>query len=298
MSRDSSAALHAGAGIHAGAGAPSAWLQRAARWLLYALLVVVFVGPFWAFLMTALSGITIAPGRLLLWPEQPTLENFRYAWFDAKVWRYLLNSAVVVVVGTALQLAVSALAAYALARKRFRGLALVSFLILSTMMLPEEVIAIPLFMVLGNLPLLNLSLQNTYLGMILPVVGWAFSIFMLTEFMRAIPMELEEAARVDGANDWQVFWLVILPLCKPALGTAAVFGFIMIWDQYLLPLLVTNREGLYTLPVALATVRADETMKPAVFIAISVIAMLPSILVYLGLQKAFNRGLLAGAVKG
>jgi len=129
-------------------------------------------------------------------------------------------------------------------------------------------------------------------------VGWAFSIFMLTEFMRAIPLELEEAARVDGANDWQVFWWVILPLCKPALGTAAVFGFIMIWDQYLLPLLVTNRDSLYTLPVALATVRADETMKPAVFIAVSVIAMLPSIVVYLGLQKAFNRGLLAGAVKG
>ena len=91
---------------------------------------------------------------------------------------------------------------------------------------------------------------------------------------------------------------MILPLCKPALGTAAVFGFIMIWDQYLLPLLVTNRENLYTLPVALATVRADETMRPAVFIAVSVIAMLPSIVVYLALQRAFNRGLLAGAVKG
>ena len=273
-------------------------MQKAARGLLYALLVLVFVGPFWAFLMTSFSGVTIAPGRLLLWPEQATLENFRYAWVDAKVWRYLLNSVVVVVVGTVLQVAVSALAAYALARKRFRGLALVSFLVLSTMMLPEEVIAIPLYMVLGNLPLLNLSLHNTHLGMILPVVGWAFSIFMLTEFMRAIPPELEEAARVDGANDWQVFWWVILPLCKPALGTAAVFGFIMIWDQYLLPLLVTNRETLYTLPVALATVRADETMKPAVFIAVSVVAMLPSILVYLGLQKAFNRGLLAGAVKG
>jgi multiple sugar transport system permease protein len=266
--------------------------------VLYAVLVVVFVGPFWAFLMTALSGVTIAPGRLLLWPEQATLANFEHAWFEAKAWRFLLNSVIVVVVGLALQLAVSALAAYALARKKFRGLAAVSFVVLCTMMLPEEVIAIPLFMVLGNLPLLHISLQNTHLGMILPLVGWAFSIFMLTEFMRAIPAELEEAARVDGAGDWQVFWWVILPLCKPALGTAAVFGFIMIWDQYLLPLLVTNRETLYTLPVALAAVRADETMKPAVFLAISVIAMLPSIVMYLLLQKAFNRGLLAGAVKG
>lgn len=271
------------------------WAPRA---LLYGLVLIVFAGPFWAFLMTALSGVTIAPGRLLWWPEQPTLENFRYAWVEAKVWRYLLNSLVVVLVGTVLQLSVSALAAYALARKRFRGLAAVSFLILSTMMLPDEVIAIPLFIVLGKLPLVGASLHDTHLGMILPVVGWGFSIFMLSEFMRAIPADLEEAARVDGASDWQIFWHVILPLCKPALGSAAVFGFIMIWDQYLLPLLVTNDESLYTLPVALATVRADETMKPAVFIAISVIAMLPSILVYLGLQKSFNRGLLAGAVKG
>jgi multiple sugar transport system permease protein len=289
------------AAIHTGQRPASPLEQLAltlARALLYAIVVVVFVGPFWGFLMTALSGSTIASGRLLWWPEQPTLENFRYAWVDVGVWRYMLNSAIVVVVGTVLQLAVSTLAAYALARKRFRGLVAVSFLVLCTMMLPEEVIAIPLFMVLGDLPLLRLSLHNTHLGMILPVVGWAFSIFMLTEFMRAIPTELEDAARVDGAGDWQVFWLVILPLCKPALGTAAVFGFIMIWDQYLLPLLVTNRETLYTLPVALATVRADETMKPAVFIAISVLAMLPSIVVYLLLQRAFNRGLLAGAVKG
>jgi multiple sugar transport system permease protein len=273
-------------------------VQRFAQILLYVLVVVVFVGPFWAFLMTSLSGVTIAPGRLLLWPEQPTWDNFRYAWVQTKVWRFLLNSLIVVTVGTVLQLTVSALAAYALARKRFRGLAVVSFIVLSTMMLPEEVIAIPLYLVLGKLPLLGVSLHDTHLGMILPVVGWAFSIFMLTEFMRAIPLELEEAARVDGAGDWQVFWLVILPLCKPALGSAAVFGFIMIWDQYLLPLLVTNRESLYTLPVALATVRSDETMRPAVFVAISVIAMVPSIVVYLLLQKSFNRGLLAGAVKG
>ena len=203
-------------------------LSWAPRALLYALILIVFAGPFWAFLMTALSGVTIAPGRLLWWPEQPTLENFRYAWVEAQVWRYLLNSVIVVLVGTVLQLSVSAFAAYALARKRFRGLAAVSFLILSTMMLPDEVIAIPLFIVLGKLPLIGASLHDTHLGMILPVVGWGFSIFMLSEFMRAIPADLEEAARVDGASDWQIFWHVILPLCRPALGSAAVFGFIMI----------------------------------------------------------------------
>ncbi len=271
---------------------------QAGRWLVYGLVLIVFVGPFWGLVMTAFNGPTVRPGTLLLWPSEPALDHFRFAFTQARVWRYLLNSCIVVAFGTLLQVLVSALAAYALARKRFTGAALVSLAILSTMMLPEEVIAIPLYLVLGDLPLLHVSLLNSYLGMIFPLVGWAFSIFVLTEFMRAIPVELEEAARIDGASELQVFFWIILPLVRPALATVTVFGFIMIWDQYLLPLIVTNREQLYTLPVVLSTLRSDETIRPNVFIAITLLAMLPSIAMYLGLQKAFNRGLLAGAVKG
>jgi len=271
---------------------------EAGRWLVYALVLLVFVGPFWGMVMTAFNGPTVRPGVLLLWPSDPTVEHFRFAFTQGHVWRYLLNSGVVVAFGTVLQVFVSALAAYALARKRFTGAALVSLAILSTMMMPEEVIAIPLYIVLGKLPLLNVSLLNSYLGMILPLVGWGFSIFVLTEFMRAIPVELEEAARIDGASELQVFFWIILPLVRPALATVTVFGFLMIWDQYLLPLIVTNREELYTLPVVLSTLRSDETIRPNVFIAITLLAMLPSIAMYLALQKAFNRGLLAGAVKG
>ncbi|NJM42901.1 MAG: carbohydrate ABC transporter permease [Brachymonas sp.] len=248
--------------------------------------------------MAAFSGPTLKPGTLQFWPDSPTIEHFRFALVDAKAWRYLLNSCIVVVLGTLLQVSISALAAYSLARKKFPGLAWVSLAILSTMMLPEEVIAIPLYLVLGNMPVWNVSLLNSYAGMILPLGGWAFSIFVLTEFMRAIPMELEEAARVDGASEWQVFFQVILPLIKPALGTVTIFGFIMIWDQYLLPLIVVNKEHLYTLPVVLHSLRSDETVSPNAFIATTLVAMLPSILMYLTLQKSFNRGLMAGAVKG
>lgn len=141
-------------------------------------------------------------------------------------------------------------------------------------------------------------LYNSYLGMILPIVGWAFSIFVLTEFMAAIPKELEEAARIDGASEWQIFFHVILPLVKPALGTVVTFGFIMIWDQYLLPLIVVNQDSLNTIPVILGTLRTDESITPNIFIAITLLAMLPSIIVYLGLQKHFNRGIMSGAVKG
>jgi multiple sugar transport system permease protein len=268
------------------------------RWLAYALVVAVFAGPYWGMVSTALSGPTVRPGTLVLWPEEPTLKHFIFAFRDIGVWRYLLNSSIVVAFGLVLQVTVSAFAAYALARKRFAGTAVVSLMILATMMLPEEVIAIPLYLVLGKLPLLSVSLLNSYVGMIVPVAGWAFSIFVLTEFMREIPVELEEAARIDGAGDLQIFFRVILPLSTPALGTIAIFGFIMIWDQYLLPLIVVNKESLYTLPVMLSHMRVDPTIPPNVFVVITVLAMLPSIVVYLALQRYFQRGLTAGAVKG
>lgn len=280
------------------------WLQSRTwlmigRWIIYALLIAIFVGPYWGIVATAFSGAPVKPGELLAWPHQPSWKNFAFAWNEIKVWRYLLNSIVVVGFGTMLQVAVSALAAYALARKQFRGAAIVSLAILSTMMLPEEIIAIPLYLVVQQkLPVIDASLYNTYAAMVLPVVGWAFSIFLLTEFMRAIPKELEEAARVDGAGEFQIFWRVILPLVRPALGTTIIFGFIMIWDQYLLPLIVVNRESLYTMPVILGTLRADESITPNIFIAITLLAMLPSIIVYLLLQKHFNRGIMSGAVKG
>jgi multiple sugar transport system permease protein len=274
------------------------WLA-VGRWIIYATLIVVFVGPYWGIVATAFSGAPVKPGELLAWPHQPSLANFAFAWNEIKVWRYLLNSVIVVLFGTVLQVSVSALAAYALARKQFRGAALVSLAILSTMMLPEEIIAIPLYLVVQQrLPVIDASLYNTYAAMVLPVVGWAFSIFLLTEFMRAIPKELEEAARVDGAGELQIFWSVILPLVRPALGTTVIFGFIMIWDQYLLPLIVVNKESLYTMPVILGTLRVDESITPNIFIAITLLAMLPSIIVYLLLQKHFNRGIMSGAVKG
>lgn len=274
-------------------------LDLLTKLVFYGVVLIVFVGPFWGIVVTAFSGKVLQPGQLFLWPRSPTLENFYTALIDLDVWRYLMNSMIVVVIGTVLQVLVSALAAYALARKKFRGAAIVSLLILCTMMLPDEVIAIPLYLVLQQrLPLLGEPIYNTYAAMIMPVVGWAFSIFMLTEFMRAVPRDLEDAARVDGANEFQIFTRVILPLVRPALGTVTIFGFIMIWDQYLLPLIAVNDQDLYPVPVVLGLLRADQSITPNVFIAATLLAMAPSVAVYLILQKQFNRGLMSGAVKG
>jgi multiple sugar transport system permease protein len=197
-----------------------------------------------------------------------------------------------------LQLSVSVFAAYALARKKFRGQAIALLVILATMMLPEEVIAIPLSLVIGDLPLVHVSLKGTLLGVILPLGAWGFSIFVMTEFMREIPAELEEAAKVDGAGELRLFAQIILPLCRPALGVIAVFGFNMIWEQYLLPLIVAADPSDYTLTVALLALRSDDQVGTGIVLAGALLALVPSLVVYLSLQKSFLRGITTGAIKG
>ena len=272
---------------------------RAGRVALYALVLFVFVYPLWSLLSTALSGGLTRFGSMAGWPHGATTANIGQAW-DLGVGRGLFNSVVVAVVGLTFQMAVSSLAAYALARKRFRGSGLVMLAILATMMMPEEVIAIPLFQVLGKIPepFTGGTLVDSYGGLILPLVGWALPVFVLTGFMRRIPVELEESARLDGASDFRIFSRIILPLCLPALGTCAVFGFLMIWDQYLLPLLVAQSPKMNTLTVVVTSLQASQEQGEGVKLAAVLILAVPGVLVYLALQRLFERGLLSGSLKG
>jgi multiple sugar transport system permease protein len=271
-------------------------LAKAVRVLLSGFVVAVFCGP----LITLFSGAfddNYDPTSLSLLPRDPTLSNFEAA-TDRGIWRYFANSLIVVGSALLLQLLVSVFAAYALARKKFRGQAGVLLIVLTTMMLPEEVIAIPLSLVLGDMPVVHMSLRGTLLGIILPLGAWGFSIFVMTEFMKDVPLEIEEAARVDGAGELRVFATIVLPLCRPALGVITVFGFNMIWDQYLLPLIVATDQSGHTLTVALASLRSDDQVGPGIVLAGALLALVPSLLVYLSLQKSFLRGLTTGAVKG
>lgn len=276
-----------------------AWTRTAVRVVLYAAVLFVFVMPLWTMVATVFSGTTLKTGQMSLFPGHFTLANIRTA-FRFGVGRGLLNSVIVTGVGLFLQVTVSAFAAYALARKKFRGQAVVLLAILATMMMPEEVIAIPLYLVLGKVPdpLGGSDLLDSYSGLILPVVGWALPIYVLTGFMKTIPAELEEAARVDGARDLRIFFQIILPLCRPALGTCAVFGFLMIWDQYLLPLLVASTPHMYTMTLVVTSLSSSQEQGEGVRMAASLMLMIPSVLVYLGLQRLFERGMLNGSLKG
>ncbi|GAA1142175.1 carbohydrate ABC transporter permease [Microbacterium natoriense] len=264
--------------------------------LLYAVVVVLFAGPLVALLSGALSEVS-DPTELSVIPNRPTLDNFAVA-FDFGVLGYLMNSFFVVGFGLLLQVVVSVLAGYALARKKFRFSALAMVAILATMMLPDEILALPLSILLADLPLVHINLMGTLAGMIVPIGAWAFSILVMTEFMKDVPLELEEAARIDGASELRVFAQIIVPLCKPALGVIGVFGFTMIWDQYLLPLLVSTSSDTYTLPLALRTLRIEPEVTPGVVMAASLLALAPSVIVFLLFQRSFARGLTSGALKG
>jgi multiple sugar transport system permease protein len=270
---------------------PLALLLKA---VLYAAIAVVFAGPLLALLVGAFSRVP-NPTTFSAWPDGFTLDNFDVAGHRG-VYRYLLNSFIVVGFGLLLQMVVSVFASYALARKRFRGAALVMLIVLASMMLPDEVVAIPLAVVLSDLPGLHINLINTYAGLILPLGAWGFSIIVMTQFMREVPVSLEEAARIDGAGELRVFWSVILPACRPALGVIGVFGFTMIWDQYLLPLIVAREPSHFTLPIALWTLRGDDQVGIGVLLAAALLALLPSVIAFLLFQRQFTRGLSVEAI--
>jgi multiple sugar transport system permease protein len=279
-----------------GLGAASRPLAVIVKVIVYGVVVFVFAGPLLALLVSAFGQVT-DPTKLSLIPHGFTLGNFTEA-FHQGVLRYLANSLIVVGGGLLLQILVSVSAAYALARKQFPGMRLVVLLILSTMMLPEEILAIPLSLVLADVPVIHVNLIGTLAGMIVPLGAWAFSILVMTEFMKEVPAELEEAARLDGAGDLRVFFSVVLPLCRPALGVIGIFGFNMIWDQYVLPLLVAQDSSKFTLALALRSLRADDTVGTGVVIASALLALLPSVIAFLALQRQFMRGLTSGAIKG
>lgn len=269
---------------------------RILKAVVYLLVLTMFAGPLLALLVGAFGDIK-DPTQLSIVPTGFTLENFDIA-FDQGVLKYLLNSFFVVGFGLLLQVSVSVLAGYALARKVFPGMTLALVAILATLMLPEEILALPLSVILSDLPVVHFNLIGTLAGMIVPLGAWGFSILVMTEFMKDVPRELEEAARIDGAGDFRIFAQIILPMCKPALGVIGVFGFTMIWDQYLLPLLVATDSSSYTLPLALRTLRIDPAVTPGVVMAASLLALLPSVIVFLFFQRSFVSGLSSGALKG
>lgn len=218
------------------------------------------------------------------------LEVFKYGPFIT----YIANSFFVAIMGTLVVLIVSTTAGYAFSRLRWRGRDVAFILFLGTMMVPAEVLVIPMFILMQQF-----GWVNTYQALIFPFAFGAFGTFLMRQFMRGIPFELEEAARVDGAGPFRTFFQVILPLTKSAIAVLAVFTFMGFWNSYLWPLIVTvDYANLGTLPIGLASFSTQEGTRMDLQIAASIVSMVPTTVLVIALQKHLIRGIAMSGMGG
>ena len=273
-------------------------LQRAKTVLSYAILfalAAIFLYPFLYAVLTSFKTLPeIAADTSKLWPETWTLNAYR-ALAKMNLPRWGFNSLFIAVTVTLANLAFASLAGYALARVRFPGSKLVFNGILGTMMVPGIVMLIPMFLVLKAL-----GLVDTYGGLIFPKLVGAYGIFLMTQFFKSIPSELEEAARIDGASVFQTYWRVVLPLAQASLIALTIATFQGSWNDFQHPLIViTVNQDLYTLPLGLALLRGNmgQNLQWNVLMGASMLTTLPMALIFLFFQRYFIQGVSYGGVK-
>lgn len=246
-------------------------------------------------------GIFKSPWSL---PAVPQWHNYSNAMVKGALAHKIWNSIVVDSIALVLILLFSAMAAYVLARFRFRGNRALFAMFLSGMTIPVFLAVVPLFILMGSLhiPFVNVPLLGTRTGLVLVYVAFSlsFTIFVLTGFFRSLPWELAEAAVIDGCTPSQVFWKIMLPLAKPGMATAGIFVFIGLWNEYPLALVLLSDEGRHTLPLGIANLTMTQKYAAdwgALFAGLT-IGVVPTLILYVLFQRQIQAGLTAGAVKG
>jgi multiple sugar transport system permease protein len=241
------------------------------------------------FLWTVITSVT-ADGNLSEGPtllvEDPTLDAYRTLFDAVPMLRVVANSFGIAIASTLIQLVTGSMAAYAFSRLQFPGKNLVFLLYLATLMVPLQVLVVPLFV-----EMTLLDLNDTYLALLAPSFASAFGIFLLKQAIDTVPRELDDAATLDGAGHLRIFALIVLPLIRPALATFAVFAFMASWNSFLWPLVVIRSPELMTLPLGLATLQGQFTTDWNVVMAGSVVSILPIALVYAAAQKYVIAGI-------
>jgi len=234
-------------------------------------------------------------------PDQPTLENYlelfrRSAEFP--IARWFANSLGVALAVTLLTLWVTSMAAYAFARLEFKGRDTLFLAVVATMMIPGQVCLIPVYLIAQFIGLQLLCWNDSYPALIVPGLASAFGVFLLRQFFIAIPRELEEAAIVDGAGRWTLYWRVVLPIAQPAMATLAIFTFLASWNDFVWPLIVTSDITMRTLPVGLSIFQGRYTTEYGITMAAAAIASLPVIVAFLFFQRRITEGIALTGLKG
>lgn len=262
--------------------------------------VVVLVGGalacvvplLWMFLGSFKSPTELAQRPPSFLPDSWALDNYVEALGRFNFVQYLTNSAIVTVAATALTLVINAMAAYALAKYNFRGKTFLFLLTLATIMIPLQVILIPVYQVVASL-----GLVDTLWGLIIPAAATPTGVFLLRQYMLSIPDELIEAARVDGSGEFRTFVQIVLPLCKPALAVVAIFSVMWRWSDFLWPLVIAQSESVYTLPVALARFNAELTVPFNLILAMGVVSTVPVLIIFLIFQRQIATGIANTGIK-
>ena len=257
--------------------------------------------PFIWLISTSLKGIdeNIFAYPPVLMPQQFTWDNYLGVWNKVNFMGYFINSMIVAGLTVFLNLLLSSLAAYPLARMNFAGKKVAFFAILATIMVPFQAIMLPVYLITIKLHLLD-SVNNLmgYLGLVMPFAVSAFGIFLMRQAFLAVPKELEEAAIVDGCNVFQVFFKIVLPMVKPTLAVLAIFTFIGSWGEFLWPSIVLTKDAMYTLPVGVNNLQGMFSSNWRFIAAGSILSTIPILIFFLALQKYFISGENDGAVKG
>ncbi len=281
-----------------GLGHLSSLVRRSSHWPLHLGLLLgslLMLTPFLWMLSTSLKFppeiFTYPPIWIpsdIAWSNYPnTLRALPFHW-------YYFNSTVVSISSTLIQIGASSLGAFAFARLRFKGRDSLFMMYLATLMIPFQVTMIPNFIIVTKI----LNWYNTYNALILPTAFSAFSVFLLRQFFRSLPMEMDEAARMDGASSFRIWWQIIMPLSGPALAALGIFVFLGSWNSFLWPLIVTTSDRMRTIPVGLSSFQGQYNTQWGLLMAGSVIALLPVLMVYMLGQNWFQRGITLSGLGG
>ena len=267
------------------------------RLILVLLLGAAFV---WMLPMLWVLSLALKPNELLVqstsgiipWPH--TLEHFATLLRGSLTPRWFLNSVIVAVGMTVLTLVLSSLAGYAFARIEFPGRRILFVLVLAGLMVPEQAILVPLHAMIAGW-----EMHSTYFSLVAPRLAGPFGVFMMTQFFKAVPRDIEEAAQLDNAGRLKVFWSVMLPLSRPALTTLGIFTFLYAWNDYLWPVVTATQPEMYTISVGLGSLQGNFAMSEGLgfLMASAVFASLPMLAVYIAFQKYIVQGIAMGGGK-
>ena len=270
------------------------WIKQAIKYVILLAFFGFVILPIYWVIATSLK----AAPNVVAWPPQwipnpVSFESYATAFRLLPIGRFFLNSVIIAAVLMASNVVLCSIAGYTFARKKFRGRGVLFALVLSSMMVPLHIRIIPMYMVA-----LKLGLDNTYAGIVLPIAATGFGIFMMRQFFLTLPVEVEDAARVDGCGEWGVIFRIVLPMSRPAITSLALFALVWSLEDFLWPLIITSTTAMRPLPVGITLFVGLVVYEWGSLMAVTTLAIVPMIIVFMLLQRQFVRGLTAGAVKG